>query len=279
MNNQPVYRKNQIQTLILLLKALELKSHKDNFFELVLFLARYSFLFENPQNSVNSCTSEVPQIYTEQAFSDWSMKYVDPTGMNIDDWQDNGDGTWTVKSEGATLWDVYGADWKEKSGFEGDPTKLHIGDTVGKKNTSTHSDAPADVKQQILQSNAQNANGLNTITVEKKQSTLSSWWSKKAGEKLTDEEKNLQKGIGIGEMIAGPTLGTLGCAQTGGQSVLYGYYVMADGAVMVAKSEEGVKAIPGAFFLNLLCPVAGTVNGVPVVVEYNMSPLSAGRYR
>ena len=80
MNNQPVYRKNQIQTLILLLKVLELKSHEDNFFELVLFLARYSFLFENPQDSVNSCTSEVPQIYTEQAFSDWSMKYVDPDG-------------------------------------------------------------------------------------------------------------------------------------------------------------------------------------------------------
>lgn len=80
-------------------------------------------------------------------------------------------------------------------------------------------------------------------------------------------------------MIAGPTFGTLGCAQTGGQSVLYGYYVMADGAVMVAKAEEGVKAIPGAFFLNLLCPVAGTANGVPVVVEYNMSALPTGRYR
>ena len=83
MNNQPVYRKNQIQTLILLLKVLELKSHEDNFFELVLFLARYSFLFENPQDSVNSCTSEVPQIYTEQAFSDWSMKYTDPDGRIV----------------------------------------------------------------------------------------------------------------------------------------------------------------------------------------------------
>lgn len=79
-------------------------------------------------------------------------------------------------------------------------------------------------------------------------------------------------------MIAGPTLGTLGCVQSGGQSVLYGYYVMADGAVLVAKSEEGVKAIPGAFFLNLLCPVAGTTNGIPVVVDYNMS-FPAGRYR
>ncbi|MGN0756639.1 RHS repeat-associated core domain-containing protein [Treponema sp.] len=208
------------------------------------------------------------------------VRYTDPTGMSIDDWQDNGDGTWTVKSEGAKLWDVWGADSYNATGLTEEQAKnIHVGDTFGKKNTPTHSEANTDVKQQISQGNAQNANGLNLVSVEKTQSTLSSWWSKKAGEKLTDEEKNLQKGIGIGEMIAGPTLGTLGCAQTGGQSVLYGYYVMADGAVMVAKAEEGVKAIPGVFFLNLLCPVAGTANEVPVVVEYNMSPLPAGRYR
>ncbi len=81
MNNQPVYRKNQIQTLILLLKVLELKSLEDNFSEIFLFLARYSFLFENTENSLNSCTLEPSQIYTEQAFSDWSMKYTDPTGL------------------------------------------------------------------------------------------------------------------------------------------------------------------------------------------------------
>jgi len=55
----------------------------DSFSEIVLFLARYSFLFEESQNSVNFCTSEVMQIYTEQAFSDWSMKYVDPDGKVI----------------------------------------------------------------------------------------------------------------------------------------------------------------------------------------------------
>ena len=72
---------------------------------------------------------------------------------------------------------------------------VQIGDTVGKKNTG-NSDVPADIKQQVSQGNSQSANGLNSIPVEKKQSTLSSWWSKKAGERLTDEEKNLQKGIG-----------------------------------------------------------------------------------
>ena len=208
------------------------------------------------------------------------ITFVDPTGMSIDDWQDNGYGTCTVKSEGAKLWDVWGTDSYDVTGLtEEEARNIHVGDTFGKKNTLTNTNSSSENNQQNSQGNAQNANGLNAISVEKKQSTLSSWWSKKAGENLTDEEKNLQKGICIGEMIAGPTLGTLGCAQTGGQSVLYGYYVMADGAVMVAKAEEGVKAIPGAFFLNLLCPVAGTANGVPVVVKYNMSALPAGRYR
>ena len=84
------------------------------------------------------------------------IKYVDPTGMSIDDWQDNGDGTWTVKSEGAKLWDVYGADWKEKSGFEGDPTKLHVGDTVGRKNTPVQNNTDASVNGQNSQGQSQN---------------------------------------------------------------------------------------------------------------------------
>ena len=83
MNNKLAYRKNQTEALILLFKALELKSLEDNFSEVFLFLARYSFLFENTENSVNSCTLEASQIYTEQAFSDWSMKFVDPTGNDI----------------------------------------------------------------------------------------------------------------------------------------------------------------------------------------------------
>ena len=122
-------------------------------------------------------------------------------------------------------------------------------------------------------------NGLASLSVEKNQNALSSWWSKKPGERLTDSEVRVQKSIGITEMIIGPTIGTVGCVQTGGQSVLFGYYVMADGAFMVAKAEEGVKAIPGVFFLNLLCHVAGTANNVPVVVEYNMSPLPVEKYR
>ncbi|MCF0125424.1 MAG: hypothetical protein HUJ68_06675 [Clostridia bacterium] len=64
------------------------------------------------------------------------VKYTDPTGMSIDDWQDNGDGTWTVKSEGAKLWDVWGADSYDATGLTEDEAKnIHIGDTFGKKNT------------------------------------------------------------------------------------------------------------------------------------------------
>ena len=62
------------------------------------------------------------------------IKYTDPTGM----WKNNEDGTFTAEKDD-TLWGLYGKDWKEKSGYEGDPTKLQIGDTVGKKNDNTTS--------------------------------------------------------------------------------------------------------------------------------------------
>ena len=56
------------------------------------------------------------------------VRYVDPTGA----WIDNEDGTYTAES-GDTLWDLYGADWKEKSGYEGEPANLQVGDVVGEK--------------------------------------------------------------------------------------------------------------------------------------------------
>ena len=61
-------------------------------------------------------------------------------------WRDNGDGTWTAVSEGATLWEVWGADWKEKSGFTRDPRTLQVGETVGKKKDFTaDSISPLDI--------------------------------------------------------------------------------------------------------------------------------------
>lgn len=55
------------------------------------------------------------------------VKYVDPDGC----WIDNNDGTYTAE-KGDTLWGLYGKDWKEKSGYKGDPTKLQIGTVIGK---------------------------------------------------------------------------------------------------------------------------------------------------
>ena len=97
------------------------------------------------------------------------ITFVDPTGMSIDDWQDNGDGTWTVKSEGAKLWDVWGADSYDVTGLtEEEARNIHVGDTFGKKNTLTNTNSSSENNQQNSQGNAQNANGLNTISVEKK---------------------------------------------------------------------------------------------------------------
>ena len=56
-----------------------------------------------------------------------------PAGKEIHGWRNNGDGTHTVIGEGATLWGLYGANWKSVTGYDGDPTRLQVGDTVGKK--------------------------------------------------------------------------------------------------------------------------------------------------
>ena len=62
------------------------------------------------------------------------VRYTDPTGLDIDDWQNNGDGTWTVISEGATLWDVWGVDAYNITGLTEEQAKsIHIGDTFGNK--------------------------------------------------------------------------------------------------------------------------------------------------
>jgi RHS repeat-associated protein len=60
------------------------------------------------------------------------VKFIDPNGM----WQDNEDGTFTAE-KGDSLWGLYGADWQEKSGYTGDPTKLQPGEVVGKLKETT----------------------------------------------------------------------------------------------------------------------------------------------
>ncbi len=78
------------------------------------------------------------------------------TNVNTAHWRDNGDGTWTAISEGATLWEVWGADWKEKSGFTRDPRTLQVGETVGIKipQSCIPSGTPSEITKQIVQDNA-----------------------------------------------------------------------------------------------------------------------------
>jgi hypothetical protein len=76
------------------------------------------------------------------------VNYVDLWGLECSKasdaqskWTNNGDGTYTAKA-GATLYDLYGPNWQEQSGFTRDPTTLQIGETVGQKNPVTPTTSP-----------------------------------------------------------------------------------------------------------------------------------------
>ena len=88
------------------------------------------------------------------------VKYTDPTGMSLDDWQDNGDGTWTVKSEGAKLWDVWGANWDVLSGVtsEEEAKKIQVGQTYGfKQSTNNNTSAIFDDYSKELKERAKDS--------------------------------------------------------------------------------------------------------------------------
>ncbi len=65
------------------------------------------------------------------------------------------------------MWGLYGADWKEKSGYKGEPKKLQPGDTVGKKDNEVKHFYEA-------------TGGLNPDNVVKE-------YNKKTGEKLDNK--------------------------------------------------------------------------------------------
>lgn len=77
-------------------------------------------------------------------------------------WFDNGDGTFTAQ-EGDTLWDQYGSDWNEKSGFTRDPRTLQVGEFVGKvtKQSLMGSDVSTGFKEYISLMNSQNFKFVN----------------------------------------------------------------------------------------------------------------------
>ena len=97
--------------------------------------------------------------------------------------------------------------------------------------------------------------GKNTVnTTQKKQSTFKSWYNKKAGDPLTPAEQKIQKAIGIGGMIVGPIIGIAAAEFTRGTSVITGYHLMADSAYVYAEADNGRKAWPFSFFVDLQMP-------------------------
>jgi len=113
----------------------------------------------------------------------WGLSASDPKNIP-DSWIDNGNGTYTAQA-GATLYGLYGSDWETKSGYEGDPTKLQIGQTVGTPNTQNTPNIP-------------------------KTPTIPSWQEIQAG--LPENQETIESSgysrttnvmIGIGEVIGG----------------------------------------------------------------------------
>ena len=97
--------------------------------------------------------------------------------------------------------------------------------------------------------------------------SFKTWINKQQGDPLTPKEIQIQRNWGIGEMISGPVIGIGACEASYGASVEAGLYIMADGAVMISKAEEGVKQGHFMFFAALKSPATAEINGVPVNVE------------
>ena len=98
--------------------------------------------------------------------------------------------------------------------------------------------------------------------------TFKTWWDKADGSPLTEEEAELQRNIGIVEMVVGPVGGTaLSAIDPAG--FLAGMYVMADGAMVVADAQNKIKktplaSIPNTFLMpyvesdGIILPAGGT---------------------
>ena len=197
------------------------------------------------------------------------IKYTDPTGM----WIDNGDGTYTAE-KGDTLWDKYGADWKEKSGFTRDPRTLQVGETVGEKNIPTYSDASAEMKQQIPQGNAQYSN---------EQDTPSPLVNSNPGSKGYSRGANIA--IGLGEILlgigfyVGSTITAVGIDVTtegagsyyAGMAILEGY---ATGSLLFA---YGITRLAGSNNQKFKDDIVGTFVPPEVDVANSMNDYSKRR--
>jgi hypothetical protein len=184
------------------------------------------------------------------------VKYVDPTGQ----WIDNEDGTYTAE-EGDTLYDKFGENWKEKTGFDRDPKSLQVGETV---TDYSNPKVLQDTNQNTYTNDSVKKSNLQKpiLNEPKDKNVVQSWWSKKVGEQLTDAESKLQFAIGTTEMIGGPIAGIGLCEATAGQSFILGMYVMADGAFMITEAQDNKKAYPFSLLPTFLLSYAKTDDGM-----------------
>ena len=166
------------------------------------------------------------------------IKYRDPDGRFID----NGDGTFTAE-QGDTLFNLYGDNWQEMSGFDPDrdPRTLQIGEVVGIPNqTSTSTDSQ--------QTPITSSGGI-----------FQSWRSKKDGETLTSEEARFQMAFGTTQLNIGVYGGIFGSvALTSPAPFFFGIFVAADASVVINDAQRNIKRTPFIFGL-LLYATGGNV--------------------
>jgi hypothetical protein len=197
------------------------------------------------------------------------VNYIDLWGLSGSDakskWIDNGDGTYTAK-EGATLYGLYGENWAEMSGFTRDPRTLQIGETVGIKNdvpmpssgipSSASSGGNNTSSQPACSSYVQPSN--NGITQPSNNNEQQNGFSR--GENIA---------IGVGQMVVGTVVATLGAAlffSSNGLLFTFGTYLFTSG---VSFSAYGLYRIAGnhdrSFKNDAIDSI--TPSYVPVIIE------------
>ena len=72
---------NQLKVLLLQLQVSELAEVMAVTSDVLVFLARYSFLFENTPEPVPSCEVEEADLLVSQALGERPMRFTDPSGL------------------------------------------------------------------------------------------------------------------------------------------------------------------------------------------------------
>ncbi|MGN0730600.1 MAG: hypothetical protein ACI4MA_01685, partial [Treponema sp.] len=155
------------------------------------------------------------------------VRYVDPDGK----WIDNEDGTFTAEA-GDTLFDLYGENWQEKSGFSRDPRTLQVGETVGNKS----------------ETNPVITGELNSFTAPKGSSAQKQNSVDNANYGYYSKTGNFLIGLGevisgIGIVVGGGFVAAALAPETAGASAMVGYDAVITGGAIFA---YGLTRMTGA---------------------------------